>query len=55
MMDATVAAAVTSGVTSFKTDALAQLATVLPIGLAVTITVALLFKTIGWFRGLVKI
>lgn len=55
MMDATVAAAVTSGITSFQGDALTQLATVVPIALVVTISVALLFKTLGWFRGLVKI
>jgi len=54
-MDATVATAVETAITSFKTDALTQLATVVPIGIAVTISVALLFKTIGWFRGLVKI
>jgi hypothetical protein len=54
-MDATVAGAVTTALTTFKTDALAQLATVVPLGIAVTISVALLFKTIGWFRGLVKI
>lgn len=54
-MDPTVAGAVTTAITTFKTDALAQLAVVVPIGVAVVITVALLFKTIGWFRGLVKI
>jgi hypothetical protein len=54
-MDATVATAVGTALTGFKTDALSQLATVVPIGMAVAISVALLFKTIGWFRGLVKI
>ena len=54
-MDPTVAGAMTTAITTFKTDALSQLALVVPIGIVVTISVALLFKTLGWFRGLVKI
>lgn len=54
-MDSTVAAAVTAALTDFQGDATTQLATVLPLAIGVTITVALLFKSIGWFRALIKI
>lgn len=54
-MDATVAAAVGTSLTTFKTDALTQLATVVPLGMGIAIAVAILFKAVGWFRGLAKI
>jgi len=54
-MDSAVATAVGTAITDFKGDALTQLATVVPLGIAVVISVALLYKTIGWFRALVKI
>lgn len=51
-MDAAVINAVTNGVTDFKTDSLTQLAAIIPLGLAVMITVILVFKTISWFKKL---
>lgn len=54
-MDATVSAALTTGVTGFADDAVAQLASVLPIALGVTITVGVLFLGIKIFRAITHV
>lgn len=54
-MDGTVATAVTTAITSFKTDALSQLGTLIPIAAAVLITVALVFRVVGWFRAMAHV
>jgi hypothetical protein len=54
-MDATVQAALTSGVTTFKSDAFTVLAAIFPIAILVTITLALTRKGVKWFRGLARI
>lgn len=40
------------GLDTFATDTYTQLGTVIPIGLAVAVTVVLVFKSIGWFKKL---
>jgi len=54
-MDATLAAAVSSNVTGYASDAVGQLTTILPIALPVTIGVGLVFAGIGWFRSLAHV
>jgi len=51
-MDAGVSSAVSTAVNTFSTDALGQLAVIIPIGIAVMITVVLVFKSLGWFKRL---
>lgn len=54
-MDTTVGAALTTAITSFKTDALGQLGSLIPIAAAVVITVALVFMVVKWFRALAHV
>lgn len=54
-MDATVAAAVTTAITGYKTDALTQLGGLIPIAAAVLISVALVFMVVRWFRALAHV
>lgn len=54
-MDATVAAAITTAVTSFQGDAIDQLGTILPLALPVIVTVALVFMGLRWFRALIHV
>jgi type IV secretory pathway VirB6-like protein len=54
-MDTGVAEAVTTALSTFKTDALAQIAGVLPVALPVTITVGLAFMGIRLFRGIAHV
>lgn len=54
-MDATVGAALSTAVTTFKTDALSQLGTILPIAIPVIVTVALVFMGVRWFRALAHV
>lgn len=54
-MDSGVATALSTGLTSLQTDSLSQLASVLPIGFAVLISVAVTFVAIRWLRALIHI
>jgi len=54
-MDATVAAAMTTGLTSIKTESLEQLAANVPLALGVVITVAVLFFGIRTFRAIAHV
>lgn len=54
-MDATVAGALSTAVTGFKTDSISQLGSILPIALPVAITVALVFMGVRWFRSLAHV
>jgi hypothetical protein len=54
-LDAGVNSAATAGITGFKTDALTQFGTVLPIAFGILVTVALVFAAISWFRALVHL
>jgi len=54
-MDATVQAALVSGITDLKTSAFAVLAVVVPVALLALATPALLRKGIKWFRGIAHI
>jgi len=54
-MDAGVLTALTAGIGDFATDATAQLAAVLPVGLTVAISVAVLFMGIRWFRSIAHV
>lgn len=54
-MDATVAAALASGVSDFVDGAIAQLTANLPVALGVTITVAVVFFGIRTFRAIAHI
>jgi len=54
-MDTDLSQALVVGVTTFKTDALAQLGTILPIALGVAISVALLYKGISFFRSIAHV
>lgn len=51
-MDGGVSSALNTAITGFSTDALTQLAVVIPIAIVVMITVVLLFKSLGWFKRL---
>ena len=51
-MDAGVSSALSNGVSTFSSDALTQLAVIIPIGIAVLITVVVFFKALGWFKRL---
>jgi hypothetical protein len=54
-MDATVAAALTTGVTDWGAALLAQFASLLPIALGIAITVGVAFAVIRYFRGIVNV
>lgn len=54
-MDTGVSTALGTALTGFKTDAMTQLADVLPIAAVVLVTVAVLFIAIRWFRALAHI
>jgi len=51
-MDATVQAALVSGVTDFKASAFSVLAVIVPLAILAMATPALLKKGIKWFRGI---
>jgi hypothetical protein len=54
-LDAGVNSSAIGGITTFKTDALTQFGTILPIAFGVLVTVALVFAAISWFRALVHL
>jgi len=54
-MDATVAALLTTQLGEFKSDAFTTFAAVIPLALAVLITITLVRKGIKWFRGLARL
>lgn len=54
-MDATVGAALTTALTALKGDALEQLGANVPLAIAVTITVAVLFFGIRTFRAIAHV
>lgn len=54
-MDATVQAALTTGLTDFKADAFSVLAVVVPVAILAMATPALLRRGIKWFRGIAHI
>lgn len=54
-MDATVQAALTTELTTFKSDTFVVFAAIIPIALAVLITITLVRKGVKWFRGLAKL
>jgi hypothetical protein len=49
-MDAGVSSALTGGITTFQTDAMTQLAVIIPLAIVVLVTVVLVFKSLGWFK-----
>lgn len=51
-MDAGVQSALGVAITGFSTDALTQLAVIVPIGIAVMVTIILVFRSLGWFKKL---
>jgi len=51
-MDAGVASALNTGITGFQTDAFTQLAIIVPLGIAVLVTIVLIFRSLGWFKKL---
>jgi hypothetical protein len=51
-MDAGVASALAGGIQGFQTDAFTQLAIIVPLGIAVLITIVLVFRGLGWFKKL---
>lgn len=54
-MDATLAASLESGLTTFSSDAATQLAAVLPIALGLLVSIAVVFFGIKMFRAIVHI
>jgi len=54
-MDASVSSALTTGIGSFSSDALLQFATVVPLALGVTMTVAIAFMVVRAFRAIAHV
>lgn len=54
-MDTTASAAVVSALGDFNTDAIAMFVLVIPLAMALIITIAVSKKAIKWFRGWVRI
>lgn len=54
-MDGTVQLALTTGLTSFKTSAFTVFVAIIPLAMAVLITITLVRKGVKWFRGLAKL